>query len=162
MIVKDIFKDDSVKIFEIISEEDDNILNWKIKPTNLEIIPNDEGFYFVKAFDNNQSSYLSIVTPERVTEIVLRRGKVDEITIENIEIEHPCIPLVASESFGNYELYYLKENPKIGIEILKEALEKSLSKSSIAEDLGYIFRDEGKIDEAIKYFIISTENTPSS
>ncbi|EHO11656.1 hypothetical protein HX045_15670 [Myroides odoratimimus] len=60
------------------------------------------------------------------------------------------LPLVACESYGNYELYYVHTNPKIGIEVLEEGLQQSNHYGAIAEDLGYIYRDEQCIHQAIK------------
>lgn len=38
----------------------------------------------------------------------------------------------------------------------------STNKNVVAEDLGYILRDEGRVEEAIEAFKISEENGPSS
>jgi tetratricopeptide (TPR) repeat protein len=167
MKVKDIFKDKQVKIFVVTDEESDNQLEWTIEPTNLNIIPEDEQTYFVKAKqvfkDKSIDCYISIVTPERIADFVINLGDNGKTISENMhEQENSIIPAVASDCFGIYELYYAKENPQVGIDILKDGLTKARNKNVVAEDLGYILRDENRIEEAIEAFLISEQNQPSS
>ena len=72
------------------------------------------------------------------------------------------IPEVACECYGNSDLYYSKENPQIGIDVLKRGILIGTNKNFIADDLGYILRDEGRIEEAIEAFHISLEYDPTS
>ena len=52
--------------------------------------------------------------------------------------------------------------PDIGIEILKQGLVASPHKTYIAEDLGYILRDEIRFAEAAEMFQIAVDAEPSS
>jgi tetratricopeptide (TPR) repeat protein len=82
---------------------------------------------------------------------------------QSYELENKdIIPAVASDCFGLYELYYSKISPESGLKVLKDGLKLSKQKSVIAEDIGYILRDEGRLEEALEYFIISTNHEPSS
>jgi tetratricopeptide (TPR) repeat protein len=167
MKVKDIFSDTSTKIFKVTNSEDENELLWTIKPTNLELIPYDTEFYFVKAIQTLPNStidcFINITTPERIADFVVKLNSNGQTIIENYyEQENSVIPTIASDCFGDYELYYSKENPQIGIDILKSGLTKATNKNIVAEDLGYILRDEGRIEEAIEAFKISEEYEPSS
>ena len=168
MKVRDLFdKKLSIKICSVTDDDNDNLLNWEIEPTDLELIPDEEGHYIVIAkqtlLDKTVDCYIDLITPERIAENVIKLDTKGKVMAESIyDQENTVIPAVASDCFGIYELYYSKENPQIGIDILKAGLVKSDLKTVIAEDLGYIYRDENRIDEAIDSFLISEKNNPSS
>ena len=167
MKLKDIYKEINTNVFIVTEQDDDNELNWTIEATNFELIPEEENYYFVKAFEISENEktdcYIGIMTPERIAEIVIKQGSNGQTKVERIyEQVKSIIPSIASECFGDYELYYSKENSQIGIDILKSGLTIATNKNVVAEDLGYILRDEGRIEEAIEAFKISEENGPSS
>ena len=167
MKLKDIFKDRITKIFIVTEQDDENELNWLIEPTEFELIPEEENYYFVRAVDVSEKGktdcYIGIMTPERIAEVVIKQKSNGQASVESIyDQENTVIPAIASDCFGDYELFYAKENPQISIDILKSGLSISTNKSVVAEDLGYILRDEGRIEEAIDAFKISEENEPSS
>ena len=167
MKVKDIFSDSHTNIFVVTDQGDEDELNWIIEPTNFELLPEEENFYFVKAYqifsDHIENCYLGIITPERIAETAIMKINDKQIKAEYIHnIKCSIIPAIASDCFGNYELFYSKENPMIGIEILREGLAKAINKNVVAEDIGYISRDEGWIEEAIGAFKISEEHGASS
>jgi tetratricopeptide (TPR) repeat protein len=167
MKLRDIFTDSDTKVFVVTNQDDDNELDWIIESTAFELLPEEGNTYFVKALqvcsDNITDCYIGIITPERIAEAVLKRAANGQAIIERIyDQEGTTIPAIASECYGVYELYYAKENPQIGIDILKNGLTKAINKNVVAEDLGYILRDEGRIEEAIESFKISEEFGPSS
>jgi tetratricopeptide (TPR) repeat protein len=167
MKLKDIFNDINTKVFVVTDQDDDNELNWIIEPTDFELLPEEENLYFTKAkqvfSDKTTDCYIGIMTPERIAETVIKRNANGQTNAESIyDQEQTIIPAVASDCFGVYELYYAKENPQIGIDILKDGLTKSTNKNVVAEDLGYILRDEGRVEEAIEAFKISEKYEPSS
>ena len=167
MKLKDIYKERNTNVFIVTEQDDDNELNWTIESTDFELIPEEENYYFVKAFEISENEktdcYIGIMTPERIAEIVIKQGSNGQTKVESIYDQvKSIIPSIASECFGDYELYYSKENSQIGIDILKSGLTIATNKNVVAEDLGYILRDEGRIEEAIEAFKISEENGPSS
>jgi tetratricopeptide (TPR) repeat protein len=168
MKVRDLFDNRlSTKVYNVTEEDSDDVLKWKIEPTDLELIPDEEGHYIVIAkqtlMDRTVECYIDLITPERIAENVIKLDTKSKVIVESIyDQENTVIPAVASDCFGIYELYYSKENPQIGIDILKAGMVKSDSKTVIAEDLGYIYRDEHRIDEAIDSFLISEKTNPSS
>ncbi|UOK42201.1 MULTISPECIES: tetratricopeptide repeat protein [Flavobacterium] len=167
MKLKNIFSDKQTKVFIVTNQDDENELNWIIEPTDFELIPEEENTYFVKAVEvsekNITNCYLGISTPERIAETVIKKNIIGQTKAINIyDQEKTIIPSIASECFGDYELFYAKENPQIGIEILRNGLDKAINKNVIAEDLAYILRDEGRIEEAIEIFKKSEEFGPSS
>ena len=167
MKLRDIYKDGLTKVFIVIEQDDDNELNWTVEPTDYELIPEEENYYFVKAYEVSQNGktdcYIGVMTPERIAEVVIKQNSNGQTEIESIyDQEKSIIPTIASDCFGDYELFYSKENPQLGIDILKSAITKATNKNVVAEDLGYILRDEGRVKEAIEAFKISEENGPSS
>ena len=167
MKLRDIYKDGLTKVFIVIEQDDDNELNWTVEPTDYELITEEENYYFVKAYEVSQNGktdcYIGVMTPERIAEVVIKQNSNGQTEIESIyDQEKSIIPAIASDCFGDYELFYSKENPQLGIDILKSAITKATNKNVVAEDLGYILRDEGRVKEAIEAFKISEENGPSS
>jgi tetratricopeptide (TPR) repeat protein len=167
MQLKDLFQQgQSTKIFSVLNNEDENPLLWTLEPTELEIIPEEEGHFIVIAKqvyeDKTEDCYLDVLTPERISTWVVKMNNGKIIFEDLYDQENSVIPAVPSDCFGIYESYYARENPQIGIDILKNGLTKSKSKAAIAEDLGFIFRDENRFEEAIEAFSISEQRTPSS
>jgi hypothetical protein len=171
MQIKDVFTTkNSAKIFYITNSDSDNIIDWTIEPTNLELIPNEQEYFLVAAKqvypDKTVDCFIDMTTTERITDHVFRlvAGKIiGELFFDySRKNKNSIIPAIASDCFGNYELYFAKENPQVGIDILRTGLTKSLTKTVIAEDLGYILRDENRNTEAIEAFLISEQNEPSS
>ena len=167
MKLRDIYKDGLTKVFIVTEQDDDNELNWTVEPTDYELIPEEENYYFVKAYEVSQNGktdcYIGVMTPERIAEVVIKQNSNGQTEIESIyDQEKSIIPAIASDCFGDYELFYSKENPQLGIDILKSAITKATNKNVVAEDLGYILRDEGRVKEAIEAFKISEENGLSS
>lgn len=167
MKLKDIFLDDKTKVFVVTKQDEEDELNWTIEPTDFELLPEEENVYYVKALhvstSNTSDCYIGIVTPERIVETVVKRDANGQVVAESIyDQDQSIIPAVASNCFGVYELFYAKENSQIGIEILKDGLTKAKNKNIVAEDLGYILRDENRIEEAIEAFKISEQSGPTS
>lgn len=167
MRVKDIFSDSKTNVFVVTNQDSDNELDWIIEQTDFNLIPEEEGLYLVKAKqikkDNMSDCFLIISTPERIAETIIKKNIFGISKTENIvESKTQVIPAIASECFGDYNLYYSVDNPNVGIEILKTGLKKAENKNVVAEDLGYILRDEQKVNEAIDAFKISENFGPSS
>lgn len=169
MRIKDIVsKKTDVYIFDIVKEKTDNPLNWKIKSRKDKLIPDAEAHCIVRAkmIDSNKKvtdCFINLSLPERILDFVIYqtdKGLEFKESYEFIDID--VIPSIASKAFGNYELYYSKNNPDIGIEILRQGLSISKDPSVIAEDLGYILRDEKRYEEALEAFLISEKYGVSS
>jgi len=167
MKLKDIFTESKVNIFVVTNQDYENELKWDIEPTDFELLPEEENIYIVKALqvcpNGTTDCFLEIATPERIAETVINTTASGKVTAKSIyDVKNTVIPAIASDCFGSYELYYAKENPQIGINVLRNGLDKAVNKNVVAEDLGYILRDECRIEEAIEAFKISEENEPSS
>ena len=167
MKIRDIFTDIKTRVFVVTNQDDEDELNWTIEPTDFDLLPEEENIYYVRAYqvstDSTSDCYVGIMTPERIAETVVKRTQNGQIVAESIyDQEQQTIPAVASDCYGDYELFYAKENPQIGIDVLKEGLAKAVNKNVVAEDLGFILRDEERIEEAIEAFKISEQYGPSS
>jgi tetratricopeptide (TPR) repeat protein len=167
MQIKDIFNHRNINIFVVIEDDYDNELNWTIEPTNHELIPAHEDHFFVKAFEVSQYTtsecYMEFKTPEQVTGIVVKENANGQPYVGNIyHQENTIIPAIACDFPGFYDIYSAKENPQIGIDVLRNGLQKATNKSAVAENLGCLLIDEERIDEAIEAFTISEKNTPTN
>ncbi|MFN9246388.1 MAG: tetratricopeptide repeat protein, partial [Planctomycetota bacterium] len=69
---------------------------------------------------------------------------------------------VPIDCFGVYELFYSRIAPDLGIDILRKGLALSQNKLHIAQDLGYILRDERRFAEAAIAFQLAVDVGPSS
>jgi hypothetical protein len=111
----------------------------------------------------SQDCYLEVILPERICEfcfllvdgeIVRKRGRrVGDGT---------AIPAIAIEKFGVPQLFYAKENPSIGIAVLKRGLNQAREKKDIAYDLAVLLRQEKRNEEAIEAFSICLKEAPES
>lgn len=169
MKIKDIIaKKTDVNIFKVVKEKSDNPLDWKIKPTKEILIPYTDAHFIVRAkmidSDKNVNDcFINLTLPERIADFVIY-SDTNELKYRPIyELKGiDIIPAVASDAFGVYELYYSKNDPDIGIEILRNGLSLSKDPSVIAEDLGYILRDEKRYQESIDAFLIAEKHGVSS
>ncbi|MEK6485823.1 hypothetical protein, partial [Myroides odoratimimus] len=168
MKVRELNIDSEVIVFVIVNQDNEDVLEWEVEATQYAVLPDEEGNFFVKGLEISNTGiaevYVGMILPERISEIVLKNNVLGQLTVlECIETSSSqYLPSVASECYGDYELYYVKSNPKIGIDVLKEGLQLSDYYGAIAEDLGYIYRDEECINEAIEAFKISEEIGVSS
>lgn len=110
MKVKDIYKDMITKVFIVINQDDESELNWIIESTNFEILPEEENYYFVKAFEVSKNDtkhcFIGIMTPERIAEIIIKLDSDKQTIAESIyDQQHTIIPAIASDCFGDYELF---------------------------------------------------------
>lgn len=165
MKIKELKIDSPTIIYLVTNESFDDKWEWQIIPTDYEFIPEEEWLFIVKAkeVDKNQmlDCFIWINTPERIIDFVVKKNFFGKMKIVDLGMK-TVIPAVASKCFWNYEIYYSKEYPDIWINILKAGLESSDWNPVIAEDLWYILRDEGRVQESIDAFLMSEKSWPSS
>jgi len=103
-----------------------------------------------------------MVLPERIADYAyfLESGHLRRLYLH--EVEGEVISAVAIDAFGLYELFYSRTAPDLGVEVLRAGLDASPHKAFMAEDLGYILRDEERYAEAADAFQLSVEEGPSS
>ena len=155
MVIKELNIDMSINIFEIIDDNHSNELEWEISPTTYETIPDQEGFFIVKALHVSKHKidrcFLLMSTPERIADYVLFQNPDRSLLLKEYYLYSGIVvPAMASECYGDYHLYYSKELVDVGVEILKRGLITAINKDIVAEDLANILQDEGRLEEAEK------------
>jgi tetratricopeptide (TPR) repeat protein len=155
-------------IFRRVNHSDDaDEANMEVEPINSLILLESKDFFIVKAKNilaNGivKDCYMDISLPERINDYAYFFDGKSLIADYPGKFDGDIICAVPIDCFGVYELFYSKINPDIGINILKEGLIASRQKHFIAEDLGYILRDEKRFSEAAEMFQIAVDENPSS
>ncbi|MCI5058915.1 MAG: tetratricopeptide repeat protein [Flavobacteriales bacterium] len=168
MLVKEIDVDQNVNIFDIINYDSDNALEWIIDRSVEKTVPAHESFFLIKGLivktsQDPKPCYLTVSTPERIVDFVIHDFPNPRVSNMYRDFDDgEVIMAVPAHCFGVYELFYSRNNPEIGIEILKKGLKEHPNDSIISEDLGYILRDEKRNEEALEAFLNAIKNEPSS
>ena len=147
--------------------DSESFKEWNVTPVGTDVLLEQDGFFILRAFqiiEPNQKidCFIDLTMPERIADYAyfIGSGTVDRKYLHECEGDIICaIPI---DGHGVYELFYSKIDPELGMTVLRRGLELSNRKVFIAEDLGYILRDEGRVEEAIKAFSISASEEPSS
>ncbi len=147
-------------IMEITNSEDGNPLNWSVQSTNEKVIPS-KGHYLVRSQEildkEIRTCWMNVSTPEMVSDYVFTiDAKDSKIVLNNYHsLSDKVVTNKLSNTFTNYEFYYTRVKPIIGIEILKKEIENVSDKGLICEYLGFIYRDEKEYDRALTWFLKS-------
>ena len=166
-LIKALAKFPETCIFRVNDSDDNDQAKWDAEPVSSSVLPETEGFFIVKGKNilpdgTIRDCYIDISLPERINDYAyFFDGKSLKVDYP-YEFKGDIICAVPIDCFGVYELFYSKINPDIGIDILKEGLTVSPRKCYIAEDLGYILRDESRFKEAAEMFQIAVDEIPSS
>jgi len=157
-----------VKFFRVLDSED-HPGDWELKPcqTGLLSETDSEGLHVMKALNvlpdgTIRECYMDMNLPERISDLAFFAEKGSLRYGYHRQFPGEIIPAVALDCFGVYELYYSRRSPEVGIDILRRGLAIAKRKHFIAEDLGYILRDEGRFREAAEMFRIAADEGPSS
>jgi tetratricopeptide (TPR) repeat protein len=165
--VKALAKFPEARIFRVGGSHDNDQTKWDVEPADSPVLLESENLFIVKAKNvlpngTIKDCYIDVSLPERINDYTyFFDGNSLDVTYSH-EVDGDVICAVPIDCFGLYELFYSKINPDLGINILKEGLAICKEKHYIAEDLGYILRDEGRFNEAAEMFQIAADETPSS
>jgi len=114
----------------------------------------------VTAESQPQPCYLDLVLPERIAEhhfvqdsLSLTRGRGRRVRNGTV------IPAIGIEKLGNSALFFAKENPSAGIDVLKSGLPVARHRDYLAYDLAFLLRDQKRYEEAIDAFSIVIEES---
>ena len=149
--------------------EDEDILEGEFDPIDAPVLRESEisSLFIVRAKHvlpdgTVHDCFMDVMLPERVCECVYfpQGNCIETRALQELEGEVVCA--VPIDSFGDYELFYSRIAPEIGIEVLRQGLAVAGNKGNIASDLGYIFRDEGRFAEAAEAFEIAASETTDS
>lgn len=155
------------RIFEV-SDDSDDPLEWQLDPVPGDYLPEiEEGFFLLRALHvrpdgTSAPCWIDLSMPERVADYAyfLQGDELQQLYLH--EVEGEVISAVPIDAFGDYELFYSRIAPDLGLEVLRAGLEAAPHKAFMAEDLGYILRDEERDAEAAEAFRLSAEEGPSS
>ncbi len=154
---------------EGLETDSDDIHDWELDPIDAPVLLESEivDFFIVKAKQvlpdgKIRDCYLDICLPERINDYAyfLRGDRIEYRYTHECDGEIICAVPVAC--FGSYELFYSRIAPNVGIDILRNGLAATQHKQFIAEDLGYILRDERRFSEAVAMFKLAVDGEPSS
>lgn len=144
-----------------------NLDAWKVQPIDGDVLEEEDGLFILRAFHVTGSGdvaecWIDLTMPERVADhVYFAEGEL--VRAEPIhECEGEVICAVPIDGFGQYDLFYSRTRPELGLSVLREGLQHAGRATFIAEDLGYILRDEGRLEEAIEAFLISASAGPST
>jgi hypothetical protein len=169
MRLPDVLFHSSHQIFAVDSADTDDFTQWNLEPVDKPTLSSahgpagdDNGFFIVKAVEvqadgNTQKAYLDVVLPERAIDYAysLENGVIVRAPLSP---SREIIPLVAIEEAGNYEQFYSRSQPEVGLQVLRDGLLNAKSKWPIALDMAYILREENRHREAIEAFSLSLAN----
>jgi tetratricopeptide (TPR) repeat protein len=127
-----------------------------------------EGLFIVPALivssgEEPSPIYLDVTLPERIADHhYVKKGDHIERK-QGRRAEHgTVIPAIGIEKLGVYKLYFAKENPAIGVDVLTRAIPEARRKQYPAYDLALLLRDQNRTEEAIEAFSIVLEGeTPT-
>jgi hypothetical protein len=168
-LIQAISQHPTVNVFRAIRRNGDDPRWWEYTPLPGELLgdADQDGYYILGAMNIHSKSdvrrcYMDLSTPERISDYAyLFDG--DELRYDYPhKLGGEFISAIAVDGFGNYELFYSKIAPELGIEVLRRGLAASKRKHFIAEDLGYILRDEGRDREAAEMFQMAADEEVSS
>lgn len=159
----------NTKFFRVADSRVEHPAEWELEPLETDLLSDTDSFglHVMKALnllpdESIRECYMDINLPERISDYAF---VVEGSTLRfgyHQEFPGEILPAFALDCFGLYELFYLKRKPQLGIDILKRGLAIAKRKHYIAEDLGYIFRDERRFGEAVEMFKIAAEEGASS
>jgi len=109
-----------------------------------------------------QPCYLDLILPERIAEhhFVLVGKRIARQRGQRV-LTGTVIPAIGVENFGNYKLFYAKENPSAGIDVLKRGMEEAHERGYLAYDLAFLLRDEKRYHEAIEALTVLLTEHPA-
>jgi len=143
---------------------------WRLSPLNVAVLSDDGsggGFYIVAALQVSRNGevnhcYMDVSFPERINDYAYFVGGNQLDYGETRQYPGKIIPAIALDCFGRYDMFYVKAAPQIGVDVLTRGLALSTRKRYVAQDLGYIFRDEKRYREAAEMFeLVVGEEDPS-
>ncbi len=165
-----LLEQDNLLVFRVEHTEgfdSENYMEWELIPIETVVLCEQDGFFIIPAFqirepDEKQHCFIDLAMPERIADYAyfISSGSVERKYL--YECDGEVISAIPIDGFGVYELFYSRINPEVGLSVLRRGLELVDRKTFIAEDLGYILRDENRFDEAIQMFRISADAEPSS
>ena len=175
--LKDILFKEAYQAFQVTEEHLDDFeefYNWDLEPLMGPTLAKEyvrgpfEGLFIVAGQVVTQKGalvdcYLDLVLPERVCEHCFLQSNNQIVRSRGRRVANgTALPMIAIEKLGVPELFYAKENPNVGIEVLQKGLQHAREKKNIAYDLGCLLRKQKRYEEAISAFTILLDEEPEA
>jgi hypothetical protein len=151
MTITDIFSNTRTEVFRVTNfYEAKGINDHLIEPTEYKLIPENQHdtYIYVRALqvfeDHVEECFMDLSLTDRLPEFVIKKTDNKIFVTPIYDEQNSVIPAIASEQCGNPELYFAKENPAIGIEVLKRGKILKPDSEAIKDDLAYIYDMIGK------------------
>lgn len=158
-----------VKCFRVINSVSEEPCEWELDPIHIDLLSDMEsdGYHIITALNvledgTTRKCYMDMNLPERISDYAFFLEEGSLVFGYYHQFSGEILPANAIDCFGVYDQFYSQNFPEIGIEILKRGLAIAKRKHYIAEDLGYIYRDEQRFREAVEMFKIAVDEEPSS
>ncbi len=150
------------QVAEIDWEDEDNFSDWDLEPLSGPTLAAEdvddvfEGLFIIAAqivsnHATTEPCYMDVVLPERIAEYHFLREDGRVVRKEGLSGSNwTVIPAIGIEALGVYTLYYAKQNPSLGINVLRRGMEDARERAYLAYDLAFLLRDEKRYPEAIE------------
>ena len=99
--------------------------------------------------------YMDLTLPERIAEHCFLQIDGHTTRRRGLHLQNgTVIPAIGIENFGACGLFFAKENPSAGIDVLKKGMQEARDRTYLAHDLAFLLRDEKRYEEAIEAFTV--------
>jgi hypothetical protein len=143
--------------------------DWELEPLQTEVLSDSEGdsYWVIRSLHvlsdgTIRQCHMDMSLPERISDYVFFLDNRSLRFGYHHEFPGVIIPAAALDCLGIYDQYYSRRRPDVGIDVLRRGLTVAKRKTYIAQDLGYIFRDEHRFAEAAEMFKVALEEGPCS
>jgi tetratricopeptide (TPR) repeat protein len=145
------------RIYEVLDSTSEAYREWDVQPIDTPLLLPKEGYYLIAGKNilpdgTVLDRYIDMNLPERISDLVFFDHGEPLRVCHRHEADGDVISAVPVEKSGNYELFYSKINPELGINILRQGLSHATQRAPLAQDLAYILRDENRLSEAAEMF----------
>ena len=173
-----LFVDPEALIFQVHLDDDwhdDNCLDWNVEEIKAPILAAEyardavlDGEFILKAqmisaSQPHEICYLGITMPEGIlNNTYTREGTQIVKERRNRWPGKEAIPLVAIDKYIDYEVYYSKIDPEVGLRVLRNAFSIAKTSWAIAHAMARILTYEKRYQEAVGMLdIVLSESPPN-
>lgn len=149
------------RVADAAIDDCDNFEEWDLEPISGATLSAEqvngpfEGLFIVAAQEvlskGVQPCYLDLALPERIAEhrFVETDGRIRRLRGRRTE-NGTVIPSIGIEKLGDYTLFFAKEDPLAGIDVLRNGIAHARHGEYLANDLASLLADQKRYNEAIE------------
>ena len=175
-----LFKRSDISIYKVMTGDLEEKLNtpygdWEVLPIVSPTLSTEsapecllDGLFILKAYlmgsdGRKEDCYLEVSMPEVITGDVYveEHGRAVQIADrEYHDVTSTVIPAVAIEKQLNEDMYYHKDDPEVGLEVLRNGLAQATTRWPIAHAMATILRCEKRFVEAQEAYTLAIAECP--